>query len=275
MTHSNSFLKALCAKDISDGLNTKVIGRELLVLDCVDSTMHVARDKVKNGVSEGFTIFAEQQLSGKGRRGREWVCPEHKGLLFTVIIKPDIPADYMRYLMGFTSVAVSGAITHLYKLPVKVKWPNDILINDKKVAGILIEANGSYNKRLVYSIGVGVNVNLTEAELPDVAIIKPTSLALEVGHDIDRIKLARTLLQTMDVWYSHLMEKQYEFIRERWRELCLQFDKNLHIVENNNEYCGRLVDISPKGDIVLVLTDGERKSFKCEFVTVNLENSEC
>ncbi|MGR3318718.1 MAG: biotin--[acetyl-CoA-carboxylase] ligase, partial [Candidatus Anammoxibacter sp.] len=188
--------------------------------------------------------------------------PKMKGLLTTVILRPKITPDQISFLMGISSIAVVEAIDHFMNIQAQVKWPNDIILNEKKVAGIIIEAHGSYKQTLTFAIGVGINVNLTEKELPADAIFPTTSLALEAGCCINRIKLARILLQSLDTWYSYLKENQYEFIRERWRNLCLGFNQELSISEGNDNYTGKFVDITSKGDLVLKLDNNTERTFK-------------
>ncbi|MGR3178943.1 MAG: biotin--[acetyl-CoA-carboxylase] ligase [Candidatus Anammoxibacter sp.] len=267
MNHRLKNSSALSVKEIKAGLNTKVIGNGILLFDSVTSTMDTARKEIERTVPEGLVIFAEHQSVGKGRRSRVWSCPKMKGLLTTVILQPKTPSDQISFLMGISSIAVVEAIDHFLNIQAQVKWPNDIIINKKKVAGILIEAHGSYNQTLTFAIGIGINVNLTEKELPDDAIFPATSLALETGSCTNRIKLARILLQSLDTWYSYLQENQYEFIRERWRDLCLRFKQKLSISEGIRNYTGRFADITSKGDLVLKLDNNTERTFEGKHIT--------
>lgn len=270
MNELHTGIDELTVEHIKENLNTKIIGNEVCVYDSVTSTMDIARDKIHNNVIEGYTIFAEQQTNGRGRRGKVWLASSNKGLLFTVILKPEIKPDYNCFLMGFASIAITEAIKHLYNIDANVKWPNDIIINNRKVAGILVEAHGSYKEELTFSIGLGVNVNTAKDELPVKTSIPTTSLNIETGRDLNRLVLAQTILQSMDTWYSYLKDGEYDFIRQRWLKLCSGFNGKLYLNEGDNEYSGKLVDISPKGDVItLELDNNIKRSFKSEYVTLS------
>ncbi|MGR3220508.1 MAG: biotin--[acetyl-CoA-carboxylase] ligase [Candidatus Anammoxibacter sp.] len=260
-------IEPLDTSKIKSGLNTRVVGKRILLFDSVTSTMDTARSEIDKGTHEGLVIFTEHQSIGKGRRSRVWSCPRMKGLLTTIILQPKITSDQISFLMGISSIAVVEAIEHSLNIKSQVKWPNDIIINRKKVAGILIEAHGSYNQTLTFAIGIGINVNLTNAELPDNTTFPATSLALEAGYCINRIKLAQILLQSLDTWYTYLRENQYEFIRERWRDLCIRFGQKLSISEGTNNYTGQFADITSKGNPVLMLENNTKRTFETRNIT--------
>lgn len=269
MVHLNNKEAGLQVDDLLKNLNTKIVCSQIHVYDCVSSTMDITREAIADNAPDGYTVFAEQQTGGKGRRGRVWMCPRNKGLLFTIVLKPQITLDYICFLMGFASVAIAEAIKHLFQINVSVKWPNDIIINNKKTAGILVEAHGAHNQQLVFTIGVGINVNISKDELPVGTPVPATSLAIETNQYVDRIQLARTILQSIDNWYDYLKEGKYDFIRETWLGFCLRYNNKLHITENNNKYSGKLIDISEKGDLItLGLGNNKLQTFKSEFITL-------
>lgn len=244
------------------GLQTRIIGNEILIFDDISSTMDEARKNIRDSRPEGLAIFSEHQSTGKGRRGSIWDCRKYGGLLTTIILKPGISPDSMSYLMGISSIAIAETIRHLLYIQPEVKWPNDITIGHRKVAGVLIEVHGQCSRTFTFAVGIGINVNLTTEELPANTKTPATSLALETGSGVDRIKLAQTLLQSLDTWYLYLREGQYEFIRESWRDLCLAFGQELTIREDGKDYCGQFVDITPNGELVLRLRGGAKKRFE-------------
>ena len=256
----------LCINKIKSGLNTQIIGNDIVLFNTVRSTMEIAREKTSQNVPEGLVILAEHQSVGKGRRERTWHCPEKKGLLVTIVLKPKIDKDRICFLTGITSIALGETIHHLLEIPVAVKWPNDIIVNNKKVAGILIEIYGPCDDQLNFAIGIGVNINLTKDELAKNTIFPATSLSLEKGFIIDRIKFTQTLLQSLDTWYLHLKEDHYEFIREHWRDLCLAFNQELQVNKEGILYTGKFVDITSKGDLIIELDNKKKKLFSAKYI---------
>ncbi len=239
-----------------------------MLFDTVSSTMDIARQEILNNANEGLVIVAEHQSAGKGRRGKEWFCPKQQGLMITVILKPGIPQEKAHFIMAISAIAIAEAINHLSHIECAVKWPNDILINNKKVAGILIEFHGSYKQIPTFSVGIGINVNTAMEELPKNTIVAATSLAIETGSTINRTTLLQFLLQSMDTWYIFLQDKHYEYIREHWRNLCLAYNQRLTIKDKNISYNGMFEDITSSGDLILELDNKTRKAISREDIVL-------
>lgn len=253
---------------IKKNLHTKIIGREIIALECTTSTMDIAKQLLNNSVKEGTVIFAEQQTKGRGRSGKMWFCPKSKGLLLTIVLRPAIPPEKSYFLIGFSAVAAVQTIRDMFKLPVEIDWPNDLVINKKKLGGIVIETQNETGKDIDYIVGIGINVNLNKKELP-LRVDKPvTSLAIEKETFIDRTKLAMALLQNLDSWYLILKEERYEYIVEEWQELCADVGRKIIIRENSQEYAGSLLGISNNGELMLLLDNGHKKTFRIEHTIV-------
>lgn len=272
---------------VKKDLQTKTIGREIIVLESTSSTMDAAKQLLKNtkktnGIKhqnlhvpkrpnnisnnnfiDGTTIFAEEQTKGRGRSGRVWICPKSKGLLLTIILRQAIPKEKSFLLTGFTSVAIVETIRDMYGLPAEIDWPNDIVINNKKLGGIIIETQSGVGGPLNYLIGIGINVNLNKHELHGNVDQQATSLAIEKEKFINRDKLACVLLQNLDSWYVVLKER-YEFIIEKWQEYCMNIGRKITIRKNNKDYSGILTSISNSGELTLMLDHGHKKSFEIE-----------
>ena len=263
-TNSNS--DYLLADKIKHDLKTKIIGREIITLEHTESTMDYARQLLDKGVKEGVVVFAEQQTKGRGRSEKVWVCPKSKGLLLTVVLRPAIPSEKSYFLVVITAVATVKTIRDMFKLPVEINWPNDLVINEKKLGGILIETRKETKKDVNYIVGIGINVNLTRQEIPK-HINKPaTSLAIEREMFIDRTGFAKALLQNLDLWYSVLKEERYEYIAEEWQEFCTSIGKEIVIMENSQKYSGKLVGISDRGELILLLDNGLKKKLRVTHV---------
>jgi len=190
-------------------------------------------------------------------------------LLLTIMLKHTIKPDNLCLLVGTIAVAITEMIREAFQLQAEIKWPNDILINGKKLGGILVTIEKNQEKQLIFLIGIGINVNLTERELPKKMHILPTSIAIEKKEHIDRIILARTLLQYIDKWYLILRDEHFKYITEKWKEYCITIGKDLIITDYGKEYSGKVIGISYNGGLMLKLNNGSTKIFRGEHATIN------
>ncbi len=248
----------LVADKIKDNLRTNIIGREVITLERTASTMDIAKEMLKDGVIEGTTIFVEEQTRGRGRTGKEWFCKKGKGLLLSVVLRPAIQPEKSYLLTVFTAVAIVKTIRDMFKLPVEIDWPNDIVINKKKLGGISVETQNHTGNPSDYTVGIGINVNLKKHELPEQIDQPSTSLTIEKETFIDRTNFARALLQNLDSWYLILKDERYEHIVEKWQEFCLNIGRMVHVRNAKKDYAGIFLGISNDGELILLL-DNERK----------------
>jgi len=200
------------AEEVTLGLDTKVIGKDIYYFKSLPSTNLFAKKLVKDGVKEGAIIVSDIQLSGRGRKNRNWLSPEG-GLWFSVVLYPHIPPERSMLLTMASSVAIVQGIKETTDLYPVIKWPNDILINDKKVCGILTELDAEMDCINYTIIGIGINVN---NKLSEDLQKKATSLIQETGSQVSRVKLLRSILKCFDENYSKLISGDYESIRDSW-----------------------------------------------------------
>lgn len=264
----NSIPDRLIPDEIRWGLKCQFVGRDILTYERVTSTMDIARQMAESGAREGLVIFSEEQRCGRGRSGHTWVCPKFKGLLTTVVLKPRVNAERIFLITGMAAIAVAETIQDMLSLKTGIKWPNDVLINGKKVAGVIVEVINSHKQRYIFSLGIGINVNLNEDELPKLSKIPATSLSIEKKSSINRIELARNLLKSIDKWYIALKGAHYERILERWRALCVTIGQELTLIEGDKLYHGKMIDISHSGGIILHFDDGSKKIFTGEHISL-------
>ena len=258
----------LIAEEITRELKTKIIGNNVIVLERTTSTMDTAKKLAHTCFNNGTVIFAEEQTKGRGRSDHSWSCPKYKGLLFTLLVKHNIQPDHLCLLTGTMAVSITETIRETLQLPAEIKWPNDILIGGKKVGGVLVEFEKGLKKQSIFLIGVGINVNLTEEDFPGQTRLPATSLAIENKEPINRIFLAKALLQDIDKWYSILKNDHYRYITDRWREFCVTIGEKLTITDCGNEYTGKVIDISNNGGLMMKLENGEIKIFRGEHATI-------
>lgn len=254
----------LFADKIKNDLRTNIIGREIITLERTASTMDIAKEMLKEGVIEGTTIFVEEQTRGRGRTGKEWFCKKGKGLLLTVVLRPAIQPEKSYLLMVFTAVAIVKTIRDMFKLPVEIDWPNDIVINEKKLGGIIVETQNHTGKSRDYIVGIGINVNLKKHELPEHIDQPATSLTIEKETFIDRTNFARALLQNLDSWYLILKDERYEHIVEKWQEFCVNIGRRVNVRNAKKEFSGIFLGISSNGELILLLDNGRKRKFQVE-----------
>lgn len=258
----------LIPEEITRELKTKIVGSTVVIYERTTSTMDIAKKIARTGFKNGTVIFSEEQTSGRGRSGHSWSCPKYKGLLFTLMLTHTIQHDHLCLLTGTMAISVTETIRETLQLPAEIKWPNDILIGGKKIGGVLVEVERGFKKQSIFLIGIGLNVNVTEKELPKQTRLPATSLAIENKGFIDRVLLAKALLQNIDKWYSILRGEYFRYIAERWKELCVTIGERLTIAECDTEYTGKVIDISNNGGLMLRLDNGQIKIFRGEHATI-------
>lgn len=261
-------LDYLVSEEIIKGLKTKIVGSTVVIHDRITSTMDVAKKIAHRSFKNGMVIFTEEQTHGRGRSGKSWSCQKSKGLLFTILIRHTIQPDHLCLLTGTIAVSITETIRETLKLPAVIKWPNDILIYGKKVGGVLVELEKGPKKQPIFLIGIGLNVNTSEKELPKQTRLPVTSLAIEKNELIDRTILATALLQDIDKWYLILKDEHFRYIAERWREFCITIGEKLTIADCGKDYSGKVIDISNNGGLMLKLDNGEIKIFRGEHATI-------
>src|SRR5450756_69336 len=184
---------ALHADDLLARLGkTKIIGRDIRVFEQTTSTNDVIEKLARDGVKEGVVVFAESQTKGRGRLGRKWMSPARRGLWFSILLRPDLrPQDATRLTVA-SATALRRAIESQTGLKAEIKWPNDILIHGKKVAGILTELSAELDQVKYVILGIGVDVNLSLGDFPAELRKLATSLKVELGKPVSRPELAVT-----------------------------------------------------------------------------------
>src|SRR5580693_5189979 len=178
---------ALHADDLLARLGkTKVIGRDIRVFKETTSTNDVIEKLARDGVKEGVVVFAESQTKGRGRLGRKWISPAHKGLWFSILLRPDLRPQETTQLTVASATALRRAIHNETGLSPEIKWPNDILIRGKKVAGVLTELSAEVDRVKHIILGIGIDVNLSANEFPAELKKTATSLKIETGETVSR-----------------------------------------------------------------------------------------
>lgn len=209
----------LTREAIEAGLATRVVGRPLEVHGTVESTNDLARQAARRGAREGLAILADEQTAGRGRLGRRWISPPGVNLYCSVVLRPDIPARLAPQvtLLGGVAAAVAALAEGLVPT---LKWPNDLLLGDRKAAGVLAELELGPGGGVGFVIlGLGLNLNLQPSDLPPELAAGATSFATALGRPVDRAAVARRLLEALDAWLDRYRRHGFAPVREAWSRL--------------------------------------------------------
>lgn len=246
----------LTLEEIEGYLKTDFIGRKIYYYDSIDSTNDKAKQMAREEL-EGTLVIAEEQIEGKGRLGRQWLSPKAKGIWMSLILKPKLEP----YNVGsITLLGAASVYKALEKMGIEsqIKWPNDILINGKKLAGILTEMSAELNMINYLVMGIGINVNLEGEDLPDDLKNSATSLKIEEGEEIDRKILVANILNEFEKLYiPFLNEKSNSKAIEICRKNSATIGKEVRIIQGKKERLGKAVDINEKGELLVEFQDGE------------------
>ena len=229
----------------------RVIGRDIRVFEQTTSTNDVIERLARDGVAEGVVVFAESQTKGRGRLGRKWISPLRKGLWLSVLLRPPLRPDAATQLTVAAATALSRAIRQTSSLVPEIKWPNDILIRGKKVAGVLTELSAELDRINHVVLGIGIDVNLNASDLPADLRRIATSLKIETGAAIRRADLAAALLRELDRDYALICGKQFPKISEEWEEQCVTLGQRVKISIGERTVSGRAEALDEKGALLL------------------------
>lgn len=246
----------LTPEEISYGLKTKRIGQHIEYRQKVDSTQSVARELADGGAPEGFIVVADQQESGRGRLGRNWYSPSGAGIWMSMILRPNLELAMSPQITLLSAVAIIRAIRKVVDVDAMIKWPNDILINNKKVCGILSEMNAEWDRVSYIIVGIGVNVNTQKDDFPEELQEKATSLALEFGHPISRAELVREICMRFEELYDLYLEHGFAPIKHLWESYAAFIGKKItvHAMDETSE--GIFLGIDENGVLLLQTSDG-------------------
>ncbi len=240
----------LIPQELMWNLPVKKVGRKVYAYESTESTMDVAHRLASGGEPEGSVVVAESQEKGRGRLGRTWISPKGKGIYVSVILRPSLHLSEVSLITLMAAVAAASAVRDQTGLSPEIKWPNDILIGGRKVAGILTEMNAELNRVNYVIIGIGMNVNTPMSSLPSHA----TSLAEAAGAKIDRIALARALFAELDQFYEAFSVRQFDLILESWRKFAGFLGRRVRVVAEGRTVDGQALDLDSNGAL-LVRTD--------------------
>ncbi len=247
---------SLHASSVSHLLKSLRIGRKIISLSATVSTNAVAFKMADEGAEEGSVVIAECQSGGKGRLGRKWASPAGVNLYCSVILRPPIQPVAAPQLTFLSVIAVARTIEQLTPLQARIKWPNDILIEGKKVAGLLNEMSAETDKVNFVILGIGVNLNMSLVQFPEDLRHPATSLFIETGKKVDRTAFTRILLQELDDLYATFLREGYAPARKEWLERSRLAGVLVTVTDHDKVKTGRVAGIDEYG--ALLLDSGEQ-----------------
>ncbi len=245
------------ADEIRLGLQTEFLGRQIHYEECVDSTQKIAHRLAYESAQEGTLVITEEQISGKGRMGRAWHSPKYTGIWMSLILRPNIPPSMAPQLTLIAAVAVVQAIEAFTDLTPKIKWPNDILVNGKKVTGILTELLAEADRINAIIIGMGINVNQQLEDFPMELRNIATSLSIEAGEKFARAELIKLLLLKLEQLYKLFLEQGFYPIKLLWESYAISIGKNITARTLTGSIHGKALGINDDGVLMIEDSAGE------------------
>lgn len=238
-------------------LTTGALGHPLCLFEEVDSTNELAKEQIRQGAGHGRVLVARRQSSGRGRLQRRWQSPDG-GVWMSVILKPDLPLAEAAKLTLAAGIAVTDAVRDVTGLEVGIKWPNDIVVEGKKLAGILGEVVGEWNSIQTIILGIGINANFLSFDLE--GDLPATTLQELLGYDTNLNLLTAGVLNRLEVELQRLENKGLNSLTDRWLERAVGIGQEVIVIRGEQTYLGVMQGITASGALVLKLA-GEEMEF--------------
>lgn len=243
---------ALHADDLLSRLGGKqIVGRDIQVFKETTSTNDIVEKLARDGVGEGVVVFAEAQTKGRGRMGRKWVSTKGRGLLLSVLLRPDLAPQSVTQIMVAAGTAVARAIRKSTRLNPQIKWPNDILIGAKKAAGILTELHAELDRVKYVCLGIGVDVNQDAGDFPPELRPIVTSLKMETGQAHKRSDLAISILQELNADYLRILNGQFGALADEWESQCATLGRRVRIAQGDRIIEGQAESLDNEGGLLV------------------------
>lgn len=246
----------LTIDEIKPNLNTKYIGKKVVYFDSIDSTNNEAKKLANLGEEEGTVVISEEQKMGRGRLGRHWISPKYKGIWMSLILRPDINPIHVSKVTQVAAASVCKALLEM-DIEALIKWPNDIVLNGKKVCGILTEMSGELNRVNYVIVGLGINVNIELEEFEEDVKKIATSLKVERKQHIERKKLVARILNNFEELYEEFTANEsIDKSIKICREYSALIGKEVKVIERGDETVCKAVGLSGEGKLIVEHKDG-------------------
>ncbi|MBL4954160.1 biotin--[acetyl-CoA-carboxylase] ligase [Neobacillus sp. OS1-32] len=237
----------LTADEIMLGLTTCFIGKNIHYEESVESTQKIAHQLAAKNVPEGTVVIADEQRSGRGRMNRNWHSPKYTGIWMSLILRPNIPLSKAPQLTLLTAVAIVQAIEEITGITAEIKWPNDVLIQGRKITGILTELQAEADRIHSIIIGIGINVNQKKEDFPRELQEKASSLLIEKGTPVSRAEMIRSIFKHFEKLYLLYLDKGFFPIKLLWESYAISIGKILKARTLTEVIEGKALGITEEG----------------------------
>lgn len=255
----NSYPETLAACELMSRSNTEWAGKRVYFREETDSTNEDARFLAEEGMPHGSLVIAETQLQGKGRRGRSWSSPKGKNIYMSLLMRPSFPINQASMLTLVMAVSIADTLNQLYDMEVKIKWPNDVLINKKKVCGILTELHTHSDG--TYSVVAGVGINVNQKEFPEELADKATSLLLERQDQSSRSDIVLGVMEYFEYYYGLLEDSgDLSAVVDLYDGYLVSKGEKVRVLDPAGEYVGISKGINDQGELIVELEDGSSRT---------------
>ena len=251
---------AMLSGEISNGLETKTIGCRIICHEEIDSTNNEAKRLAMEGAAEGTVVVAESQTGGKGRLERQFFSPKGKGIWFSVVLRPKFLPQEAPKCTLMAAVAVARAMTE-FGLKPGIKWPNDLLYDNKKLVGILTEMSAEMDGINYIVIGTGINVNIAPEEFPEELRSVATSLSQMKGANLPRVKFLQAVLRALDDLYAKVQVEGFAPVLKEWRQYSITLGQEVKVigVRDGEVFYGKAADIDDEGALLVDTAAGRQR----------------
>jgi BirA family transcriptional regulator, biotin operon repressor / biotin---[acetyl-CoA-carboxylase] ligase len=241
-------------------LTTRTFGRNLKLMDEVMSTQDELRKLAEEGAPEGTLVIAELQTKGRGRMGRSWHSPSGKGIWMSLLLRPQVPLQLTPQLTLLAAVALCRAIGRVVPIEIGIKWPNDLLVDGRKISGILLESAAEDERLRYIVVGTGISANLDEQDYPEELREKAVSLKMAAGHPVNREELIAAILDEFEKLYLFYQESGFAPIRALWEAHAVTLHKPAVLNTPQGRVEGIPVGLDDSGGLLVRLADDSIRS---------------
>src|SRR5690625_1670728 len=246
-----SYPNKVSENTISWGLNTNWLGNRILHRETVTSTQRIAHELALDGAQHGTIVIADEQTEGKGRIGKQWDSKSGKGIWMSMILRPNIPPYLAPQLTLLTATVVAEVIDKETSVTPQIKWPNDVLVDGKKIAGILTEMQAEQDQISYVIVGIGINVNQEKDEIPVNTNYEASSLFLETKQELNMVALLQRILQTFEDKYDRFLDRGFEEVKQQWESYGFRIHERLQVTIDKETWDGIFLGIAEDGALLM------------------------